>query len=321
MLIKHIAVLGGTGFVGRSLCNRLSELGYEVKVLTRNREYNRDELILLPGLQLIEADIYDQGQLNDELAGCDAVINLVGILNERGNSGKGFHKAHVEIAEKMLNACASNGIKRILQMSALNADADKGASHYLRSKGMAEDLLHNNSNGIKVTSFRPSVIFGRSDSFFNRFAKLLRLTPLVFPLACHSSKFAPVYVLDVVEMMALSLTRPESYGQRYQLCGPKTYSLEQLVQYTADVLELKRKIIPLNNFLSRVQAAVFDYVPGKPFSTDNYLSSKADSVCSNDDLARFGIEARSIESIVPGYLRKQGYRSRYTEFRSEARRS
>lgn len=321
MLIKNIAVLGGTGFVGRSLCNRLSELGYGVKVLTRSREYNRDELILLPGLQLVEADIYDQAQLDSELAGCDAVINLVGILNERGNSGKGFHKAHVEIAEKMLQACATNGIRRVLQMSALNADADKGSSHYLRSKGMAEDVLHNNSNGIHVTSFRPSVVFGPSDGFFNRFAGLLKMTPLFFPLACYNSKFAPVYVLDVVEMMALSLTRPDSYNQRYQLCGPKTYTLRQLVQYTANVLGLNRRIIPLNNFLSRLQGAVFDFVPGKPFSTDNYLSAKTDSVCTTNHLEHFGIEPRTIESIVPAYLMKTGYRSRYTHFRSDARRS
>ncbi len=320
MIIRKIAVLGGTGFVGRSLCNRLSELGYEVKVLTRNREYNRDDLILLPGLQLVEADIYDQGQLDAALSDCDAAINLIGILNERGNSGRGFHKAHVQVAENMLKACVSNGIKRILQMSALNADAANGLSHYLRTKGEAEDLLHNNNDGVRVTSFRPSIIFGRSDSFFNRFAKLLKLTPLAFPLACYNSRFAPVYVLDVVEIMAQSLTRPDSYGQRYQLCGPAVYTLEELVQYTADVLGLKRRIVPLNNFLSRLQATVFDFVPGKPFSTDNYLSSKADSVCTVNHLELYGIEPRSIDSIVPTYLNKTGYRSRYTGFRSEARR-
>lgn len=321
MLIKRIAILGGTGFVGRSLCNRLSELGYELKVLTRNREYNREGLILLPGLQLVEADIFNQEQLNAELADCDAAINLIGILNEKGNSGKGFQKAHVEVAEKLLHACEVNRVKRILQMSALNADAETGKSHYLRTKGVAEDLLHNNTAGIQVTSFRPSVIFGRSDSFFNRFAKLLKLTPLVFPLACYNSKFAPVYVLDVVEMMARTLKAPASYGERYQLCGPRTYTLQELVQYTADILGLKRKIITLNDIVSRLQAAIFDFVPGKPFSTDNYLSTKVDSVCSVHDLARFDIEARSIESIVPSYLTHHNYRSRYTEFRSEARRS
>ena len=320
MLIKRIAILGGTGFVGRSLCNRLSALGYETKVLTRNREYNREELILLPGLELVQIDIYDQDKLNHELSDCDAVVNLIGILNERGNSGKGFHKAHVEVAENILKACESNGIKRILQMSALNANEENGSSHYLRSKGKAENLLHDNQQGIHVTSFQPSVIFGPEDSFFNRFAKLLNMTPLMFPLACHNSQFAPVYVLDVIEMMAQSINKPDSYGKRYQLCGPKTYSLKQLVEYTADVLMLNRKIIPLNDLLSRIQAVVFDFVPGKPFSTDNYLSAKQDSICERNDLLAFGIEPKSLESIVPSYLNKQNYRARYTDFRSVAKR-
>lgn len=321
MLIKRIAILGGTGFVGHSLCNRLSRDGYQMKVLTRNREYNRDNLILLPGLELIETNVHDQEQLTQQLSGCDAVINLVGILNEKGNNGKGFKRVHVELVEKLINACQKNGIQRILQMSALNADAQKGLSHYLRTKGEAEDLLHSNTAGIHVTSFRPSVIFGKNDNFFNRFANLLKMTPLVFPLACYKSKFSPVYVLDVVEVMTRSLIMPESYEQRYQLCGPKTYTLEELVKYTAKVLGIKRTIIPLNDILSRIQAAIFDFMPGKPFSTDNYLSAKTESICEVHDLARFDIDATAIESVVPQYLIHYTYRSRYTEFRSESHRS
>lgn len=321
MLIKRIAVLGGTGFVGRSLCNRLSQEGYEIKVLTRNREYNRENMILLPGLDLVETNVHDQEQLTHQLTGCDAVINLVGILNEKGNSGDGFKNVHVELVKKILQACRENDIHRILQMSALNADAKTGRSHYLRTKGEAEDLLHNNTSGIHVTCFRPSVIFGRDDSFFNRFASLLKRIPLAFPLACYNSKFAPVYVLDVVEVMTRTLKAPESYGQHYQLCGPKTYSLQDLVQYTADIIGVERKIIPLNDILSRIQAAIFDFIPGKPFSTDNYLSAKTDSVCKVHDLARFDIDATAIESIVPQYLKHYSYRSHYTDFRSEARRN
>ena len=321
MLIKRIAILGGTGFVGRSLCNRLSRDGYQMKVLTRNREYNRDNLILLPELELVETNVHDPEQLTRQLSGCDAVINLIGILNEKGNSGKGFKRVHVELVEKLINACRENGIRRILQMSALNADAQNGLSHYLRTKGEAENLLHSNMAGIHVTSYRPSVIFGKNDSFFNRFASLLKITPLIFPLACYKSKFSPVYVLDVVEMMAQSLKSPESYGQRYQLCGPKTYTLEELVKYTANVIGIKRTIIPLNDILSRIQAAIFDFIPGKPFSTDNYLSAKIDSVCKVHDLARFDIDATAIESIVPQYLKHYSYRSHYTEFRSESHRT
>lgn len=320
MSIKRIAILGGTGFVGQALCNRLSSAGYEFKVLTRSREYNRDKLILLPGCELIQTNVHDTERLSEHLSDCDAVINLIGILNEKGNSGKGFKHAHVDLAEKLITACEVNNIHRLLQMSALNANAETGKSHYLRTKGEAEDLLHTNDAGIHVTSFRPSVIFGAQDSFFNRFASLLRITPLFFPLACSSSKFAPVYVGDVVEMMVRSLNDPNSYDKRFQLCGPKVYTLKELVRYTADTINIKRTIIPLNDILSRIQAAVFDFIPGKPFSTDCYLSAKTDSVCECNDLADYNIEAKTLESVVPNYLNNTFYRSRYMDFRSTARR-
>ncbi|MCZ6802745.1 MAG: complex I NDUFA9 subunit family protein [Proteobacteria bacterium] len=321
MLINRIAILGGTGFVGHSLCNRLSEEGYELKVLTRSREYNRDNLILLPGLDLVEADVHDPEQLKHHLTDCDAVINLIGILNEKGNSGNGFRHTHVKLVENLISACRENGIRRLLQMSALNADAVNGKSHYLRTKGEAEDLLHANNAGIHVTSFQPSIIFGRNDSFFNRFANLLKMTPLFFPLACYSAKFSPVYVLDVAEMMARTIKDPDSYNKRFQLCGPKTYTLKDLVNTTANAIDVNRTIIPLNDILSRIQAAVFDFVPGKPFSTDNYLSAKKDGTCECNDLARYHIQATAIESVVPQYLTNYSYRSHYTEFRSESRRN
>ncbi len=320
MFINRIAILGGTGFVGHSLCNRLSREDYELKVLTRSREYNRDNLILLPGLDLVEANVHDPEQLKHHLVDCDAVINLIGILNEKGNSGSGFRHVHVQLVENLLAACHENGIRRVLQMSALNADAVNGKSHYLRTKGEAEELLHSNTAGIHVTSFRPSVIFGKNDSFFNRFAELLKITPLLFPLACYDAIFAPVYVLDVVEMMARSIKTPDSYDKKYQLCGPKTYTLEELVNYTAKTIGIKRTIIPLNDIFSRIQAAMFDFVPGKPFSTDNYLSAKTDSICDVHDLARYDIEATAIESIVPQYLTNTSCRSAYSLFRSEFRR-
>lgn len=317
MLIKRIAILGGTGFVGQSLCNRLSKEGYKLKVLTRNREYNKENLILIPGLDLVQTNIHDPENLGSHLANCDVVINLVGILNEKGNSGKGFRHAHVELAEKLLKACKENGIHRLLQMSALNADEKKGQSHYLRTKGEAEELLHSNNSWLNVTSFRPSIIFGINDSFFNRFANLLKITPLFFPLACHQAKFAPVYVLDVVEMIARSIKDPKSYGQKFQLCGPEIYTLKELVSYTANTIGLNRNIIPLSDFLSLIQATIFDFIPGKPFSRDNYLSTKVDSICKCNDLARYNIKATSIESVVPHYLTMYSIHSLYNEIRKK----
>jgi len=174
-----------------------------------------------------------------------------------------------------------------------------------------------------VTSFRPSVIFGPGDSFINRFADLLRKMPLVFPLACGESRFAPVYVGDVAQAFVRSLDNPQTYGQRYNLCGPHEYTLKQLVQFTAEVMSLQRKIISLGKFSSRLQANVLEYMPGKPFSRDNYRSLQMPSTCKKDDNPLrdvFGIEATALEAEVPVYLAHKTTRNRYMEFRRHSRR-
>ena len=313
MLIKKIVVLGGTGFVGSSLCNRLSKEGYQIKILTRNREYNRENLILLPNVDLIETDVGNLNNLNQHLIGCDMVINLIGILNEKGNVGDGFKKVHVELIKKLIKACEKNGIRRFMYVSALNADSKNAKSFYLKTKGKAEELLHSNKIGMKVTSFRPSVIFGKSDSFFNRFANLLKMTPIFFPLACYKTKFAPIYVIDLVEMVIKAINDSSSYDRKFNLCGPKIYTLKDLVAYTAKTMDKKCIIIPLNNFFSLMQAKIFDFIPGKPFSTDNYLSAQTDSICKSNDLKLYNINPTPIEDIVPKYINNYNYDSFYSD--------
>lgn len=308
MKIQRIAVLGGSGFVGTSLCNLLAGAGYTLRVFTRQRARRRSNLILLPELELRELDIHDPAALVSGLSGCDAAINLVGILNERGTDGSGFQHAHVALAEKLLQACRENNIRRILYVSSLHADA-RGASHYLRSKGQAEDLLHNNACGIRVTSFQPSVIFGPRDHFFNRFASLLRLCP-VLPLACPRALLTPVHVLDVAEVMMRSLRDSRSYGRRLVLCGDDSYTLLGLVRHTRKLLELKRLILPLADGPSRLQAWAFDLLAPlfnvlgiiRPFSMDNYRSLQQGRRTPRHDLGFYGLRARNMETEVPGYL-------------------
>jgi uncharacterized protein YbjT (DUF2867 family) len=314
----HICILGGTGFVGRHLAARLVRDGHRVRVLARRTAPHRD-LLVLPTLELVECNVHDEDALHDTLAGCDVVINLIGILNEKSHTGRGFCRAHVELAHKLVVAAQDNGITRLLHMSALNADADNGSSYYLRSKGEAENLVHM-AKKLSVTSFRPSVIFGHDDSFFNRFAGLLKRLPLFFPLACAGARFAPVYVGDVVECFARAIDNRATWGQRYDLCGPRNYTLKQLVHYTARQLGLRRFIVALPGWASWLQAFMLEFVPGKPFSRDNLNSMRTDSVCSDDFPSIFSITPRSIESEVPTYLNGGGMRSRYPLFRSQARR-
>ncbi len=297
----RIAVLGGTGFVGRSLCERLVADGHDVRILTRRAERHRD-LLVLPTATVIDADVHNPVVLKREFQGLDAVVNLIGILNEPGRDGKGFERVHAELPTKVVQACRQSGVARLLHMSALHASPD-GPSHYLRSKWRGEKIVHEaESNTLHVTSFRPSVIFGPRDSFTNRFAGLLRQVPFVFPLACANARLQPVYVADVTQAFVLALGRHATFGQRYNLCGPQVYSLREIVAYLAQTLGLKRRILALNDTLSRLQATLLQFAPGKPFTPDNYRSLQVASVCDASFPAVFGTTPGRFDEIVPTYL-------------------
>ncbi len=311
---KTICILGGSGFVGKHLASELARQGHTLRILTRHPERHRP-MQVLPGIQLIAANIFDPGQLLQHFSGCDVVINLVGILNEPRDNGKGFERVHVQLVDEVVKACEQAGVRRLLHMSALNADADNAPSYYLRSKGRGEDRAHA-STQLNTTSFRPSVIFGPGDSFINRFAGLLRFTP-VLPLACGRSRFTPVYVGDVARAFTHSLGDPASYGQRYDLCGPNTYSLTEIVQYIARTTGRLRYIMPLGKYASALQANLLQYVPGKPFSRDNFRSLQVDSVCSQGNALTevFHLRPVALEAVVPAYLLGQTYRSHYNDLR------
>lgn len=318
-MYKKICVLGGTGFVGKAIVAKLAKHGYEVSVLTRRRERHK-ELLVLPGVTVFEADIHHPPALEHYFKGCDAVINLVGILNEKRDNGLGFRRAHVDLPEKVVHACQRTGITRLLHMSALHADAKKGPSYYLRSKGEALELVHA-ANDLNVTSFCPSVIFGPGDNFFNQFASLLRLMPGVMPLACPNARLAPVFIGDVADAFVRSLNNPATYGQKYNLCGPQSYTLKQLVQYTAQQAGMKRWVIGLGPGLSKLMANVFQYAPFfKPITRDNYRSLQVDSVCSEPFPPIFGITPHSLEEIVPTYLAHVRMREKYNVLRQHAQR-
>jgi NADH dehydrogenase len=316
---RKIIVLGGTGFVGTHLCSALARAGYHATVLTRNVE-QAAHLKVLPTVRLLRCDVHDEEQLQSASLGHDAVINLVGILNEPGRSGAGFRRIHTDLTHKVVKACHANRIDRLLQMSGLNAGVD-GPSHYLRSKGEAERLIRDEGGpDLKWTIFQPSVIFGSGDSFVNRFASLLALVPLVMPLAMPHSRLAPVWIEDVVAAMLKALEDEDTAGESYQLCGPEACTLREIVAFIRDELGLRRWIIGLPQFASRLQGAVMDFVPGKPFSTDNYLSLTLDSVCTVNGFARLGMQPHSMRAIVPRYLGLEGGHSRYALFRRRARR-
>lgn len=307
----NIVVLGGTGFVGRHLLSRLAADGHAITLLSRNLGPHPDRL-LPPGVALREVDVYDPGVLREVFTGADAVVNLVGILNEKGDNGRGFRRAHVELTKLVLAAMQLAGVRRLLQMSSLNAG--RGHSHYLKSRGEAEAAVK--ASGLDWTIFEPSVIFGQGDGLFCRFAALLKLAP-VLPLARAGAKFAPVHVGDVVEAMVRALRDRRTHGEVYELYGPDVFTMAQIVKMTARQLGLRRLVVPLPDALGRLQGFVFDFVPGKPFSSDNFRSLKTDSVGGIDGLHRLGITPTRVATKLPEILGHVDDRqARYARYRA-----
>lgn len=313
MEITTVAVLGGSGFVGRHICHVLAAEGYRVRVASRDRERAKTQLILLPTVDVEAANVHEPAQLAEFVRGADAVINLVGVLHD-GRGERSFQSAHVELARKVAAACRETGVSRLLHMSALAADR-AGPSAYLRSKGAAEAIVR--ESGLDWTIFRPSVIFGRDDSFLNLFALALRFSPFM-ALACPNARFQPVYVEDVAAAFVRCLGELGSHGQSYDLCGPRVYRLRELVEYVGAVTGHRRPILGLNDTLSYCQALALEFLPVKIMTRDNYYSMKVDSVCNC--APPFGIQATPLEAVAPSWLGGRTPRARYDEFRGHARR-
>lgn len=313
MSITTLCVVGGSGFVGRHVCAALAARGFRVRVPTRSPERAK-HLTPLPTVEPLSADVHDAAALQELLRGCDAVINLVGVLH--GGRGKqSFAAAHVELARKVVDACRETGVRRVLHMSALNAATD-GPSGYLRSKGEAEAIMR--ASGLEVTIFRPSVVFGREDNFLNMFAALLKCFPaLIVPAA--RARFQPVYVGDVAQAFAEALASQDSIGKSYDLCGPKAYALQELVEFVAHATGRRRMIFGADTVLTNVMAFVMECLPGKMMSLDNVRSMTVDNVCNGCEFP-FGIVPQSVEAIAPEWLAYRTPRGRYAQFRDRMRK-
>ena len=308
----NICILGGGGFVGGHLASLLVARGHRLTIPCRSRERIKP-LLVLPSVQVIEADIHDQDTLVRLCTGADAVINLVGILH---GSEADFQRAHAQLPARVVAACRAAGVRRLLHMSALGAATDS-PSLYQRSKAEGERQVMQ-AGDLAVTVFRPSVIFGHGDSFLTLFAGLLRLAP-VMPLAGAGARFQPVHVGDVARAFADSLDDPDSHGHAYCLCGPRVYTLRQLVEATATAVGRKPLILPLGERASYWFARLMELKPGRKMMTrDNHYAMCSDNVCPEGAGDRFGA-ATSLEAVI-GYLREDGLRARYNHFRRAARR-
>ena len=308
MKLDHVLVLGGSGFIGRHFVAELAGRGIRVAVPTRHRERAK-HLLPLPTVDVVEADIMAPRVLDALARGKQAVVNLVGVLH--GD----FERVHVELAMSVVAACRAQGVKRLLHMSALGV-SPSAPSEYLRSKAMGEKAVLS-ADDLNVTVFRPSVIFGPEDAFLNTFATLARFFP-VLPLACPQARFQPVYVGDVARAMSHALERLDTHGKLYELCGPRQYTLRQLVELACRITGRHRTIIGLPERLAYLQAFVMEKLPGKLITRDNLRSMQVPSVC--DAPFPFGIQPQALEAVAPAYLAPSGPRERYPQLRWRARR-
>ncbi len=315
MEIASICIIGGSGFVGRSVAEQACAAGYRVRVVTRSAPRAR-ELLVLPTLEARVADPNDENSLARALEDMDAVVNLVGVLHP--SAGASFDSAHVELPRKIARASRAAGVRHSLHMSALGA-CDSAPSEYLRSKAAGEAAVRDAESHLPFTIFRPSVIFGEGDRFLNLLASLARWFPVI-PLAGANAKFKPIWVEDVAHAMVASLGDARALGSTYELCGPHAYTLEDLARFVAATVGHPRRIVALPAGLAALQAFVFEHLPGKLVTRDNLRSMQVDNVCSGPFPHVFGFEPSPLEAVAPAYLADVSIRARFPRFRHYAGR-
>jgi len=319
MSTPRILVLGGSGFVGRHVCEQLARMGWQVTVPTR-RAINASSVQSLPGLTVLEASVHKEADLARLMPGHDAVVNLVAVLH--GSEAR-FENVHVELPAKISHAMKKAGVSRLVHVSALGAET-QAPSMYLRSKARGETTLQ--GAGLQLSVLRPSVVFGAEDKFLNLFADLQAVAPFM-PLAGSGTRFQPVWVADVAGAVVACLKQPSTIGQTYELCGPDVMTLAELVQRAGQWAGVNhgqgRPILPLPNWVGWLQAAAMELAPGEPLmSRDNLASMKVDNVATGrlPGLSALGISAASAAGIAPGYLGHRGPRSKLNRWRASAGR-
>jgi NADH dehydrogenase len=319
MNMPRVLVLGGTGFVGRHVCEQLARLGWPITVPTR-RAVNAASVQSLPGLTVIEASVHNEADLARLMPGHDAVVNLVAVLH---GSEERFESVHVDLPGKIASAMKKAGVQRLVHVSALGADP-QGPSMYQRSKARGETLLQ--GAGLQLTVLRPSVVFGAEDKFLNLFADLQAVVPFM-PLAGSGTRFQPVWVTDVARAIVTCLQKPDTMGQTFELCGPQVMTLGELVQQAGQWAGVNhgrgRPVLPLPHWVGWLQALAMEMAPGEPLmSRDNLASMKVDNIATGQHpgLATLGITAASAAGVAPGYLGHRGPRSKLNRWRAGAGR-
>ncbi|MDG1287190.1 MAG: complex I NDUFA9 subunit family protein [Rickettsiales bacterium] len=300
MMNKLITVIGGTGFVGQSIVNTLLRQGYDVQVLARHARDCKD---LFPAkangsrLLLRNADITQPKTLHDTFEGSWAIINLVGILYEKGRQR--FSSLHTQCPERLAKMAKDAGCSRFIHLSALGAHKAKG-SRYASSKATGETGIL--SAFPDATILSPSVIFGPNDNFINQFSQMANFSPILPLIGGGKTKFQPVYVGDVTEAVLRCIERPATKGKTFELGGPKIYSFNKILEKILKVSNRKRMLVSIPFGLAKFIGFFAEFAPIPPITRDQVQLLKHDSTTRNNGFKELGITPKPMELIIPDYI-------------------
>ena len=300
MQTRKVAVgFGGSGFIGRYIVKRLAQTGHVVRVAVRDPEAAAflkpmgDVGQIVP----LSTSITRDADVARAVAGAEVVVNTVGILAER-HAGD-FQALQADGAGRIAQAAAASGVARLVQLSAIGADA-ASPSLYARTKAEGEAQMR--AAFPDVTILRPSLVFGAEDQFFNRFGAMASVSPIM-PVICGETRFQPVYVGDVADAVMAALADPATRGQIYELAGPQVWKFRELLAWILLQTGRHRMLIDIPMPIARLQAMIMERIPGKPLTRDQLVLLARDNVATTlPGLAALGIAATAVEQIVPAYL-------------------
>lgn len=311
-----VTVFGGSGFVGGQVVRALAKAGYRVRVAVRqpNLAYRMRMLGDVGQIEVVQANVRVPSSVARALDGAEACVNLVGVLWESGRQK--FQSIHAMGARNVAEAAAKLGVKRLVHVSAIGADVN-AAAKYARSKGEGEAIVRAAFPG--ATIVRPSIVFGPEDDFFNRFAQMAALAP-VMPLVGGETRFQPVFVGDVAAVIANAVTSPAAVGVTYELGGPTIYTMREILELILTETGRNRPLLPvpwplagLIGTLGDLQASVLPLAP--PLTTDQVEMLKSDNVADHGlpGLAEAGVVPTAVEAVVPTYLYRYRKGGQYAE--------
>jgi len=301
MRTRRTAVLGGSGFIGRYIVQRLAARGDVIPVGCRRAEEAKflKPLGNVGQIATLNLTIGDEQILPAFLAGNDALVNCVGILRESGSQT--FDRVHHTGPGRLARLAREAGIERFVHISAIGADP-RSSSAYARTKAAGEAAVRDAFP--TVTILRPSVVFGAEDQFFNRFAAMATISPILPLIGGGHTRFQPVYVGDVADAVLKCLDDPTTAGRTYELGGPKVYTFRELIELMLGEIRRKRLLVDLPFGLAAIQARLMWLLPNPPLTPDQVELLKRDNVVSSGalTLAALGIAPTAVEGVLPSYL-------------------